>query len=82
MSFAKPINCLDLIFVKKNLVASLELGLTALGVDAVFTLCCDFIQVQRICFNTCLDLSYQVLGCHMIRQKAQVGDAGPNEICL
>jgi len=37
-------------------VASLELGLTALGVDAVFTLCCDFIQV---------------LGCHMIRQKAQ-----------
>jgi len=42
--------------LQKNLVASLELGLTALGVDAVFTLCCDFIQV---------------LGCHMIRQKQQ-----------
>jgi len=42
--------------LQKNLVASLELGLTAIGVDAVFTLCCDFIQV---------------LGCHMIRQKLQ-----------
>merc|ERR1712013_368093 len=42
--------------LQKNLVASLELGLAGLGVDAVFTLCCDFIQV---------------LGCHMIRQKAQ-----------
>ena len=32
--------------LQKNLVASLELGLTTLGVDAVFTLCCDFIQVS------------------------------------
>jgi len=42
--------------LQKNLVASLELGLTSLGVDSVFTLCCDFIQV---------------LGCHMVRQKQQ-----------
>ena len=33
--------------LQKNLVASLELGLTTLGVDAVFTLCCDFIQVSQ-----------------------------------
>ena len=30
-----------------NLVNSLQLGLTSLGVDSVFTLCCDFIQVQQ-----------------------------------
>ena len=35
-------------FVQKNLVASLELGLAGLGVDAVFTLCCDFIQVRDL----------------------------------
>lgn len=29
----------------KNLMASLELGLTGIGVDSVHTLCCDFIQV-------------------------------------
>jgi len=40
--------------LQKNLVASLELGLTSVGVDTVFTLCCDFIQV---------------LGCYMVRQK-------------
>jgi len=31
--------------LQKNLVASLELGLTSLGVDTVYSLCCDFIQV-------------------------------------
>ena len=31
--------------LQKNLVASLELGLTSIGVDSVYTLCCDFIQV-------------------------------------
>ena len=35
-------------FAQKNLVASLELGLAGLGVDAVFTLCCDFIQVRDL----------------------------------
>merc|ERR1719341_3193503 len=42
--------------LQKNLVASLELGLTSIGVDTVYTLCCDFIQV---------------LGCYMVRQKIQ-----------
>ena len=32
--------------LQKNLVASLELGLTSVGVDTVYTLCCDFIQVR------------------------------------
>jgi len=40
--------------LQKNLVASLELGLTSVGVDTVYTLCCDFIQV---------------LGCYMVRQN-------------
>lgn len=31
--------------LQKNLIASLELGLTGIGVDSVYTLCCDFIQV-------------------------------------
>ena len=31
--------------LQKNLVASLELGLTSLGVDNVYSLCCDFVQV-------------------------------------
>ena len=31
--------------LQKNLVASLELGLTSIGVDTVYTLCCDFLQV-------------------------------------
>ena len=31
--------------LQKNLMASLELGLTGIGVDTVYTLCCDFIQV-------------------------------------
>jgi hypothetical protein len=31
--------------LQENLVNSLQLGLTSLGVDNVFTLCCDFIQV-------------------------------------
>ena len=57
-------------------MASLELGLAALGVDAVFTLCCDFIQVIiRVLLNRLSHLSHQVLGCHMIRQKAQVRNA-------
>jgi hypothetical protein len=30
--------------LQKNLVASLELGLTTVGVDTVYSLCCDFIQ--------------------------------------
>jgi len=42
--------------LQKNLVASLELGLTNIGVDTVYTLCCDFIQV---------------LGCYMVRHKLQ-----------
>jgi len=42
--------------LQKNLVASLELGLISIGVDAVYTLCCDFIQV---------------LGCYIVRQKLQ-----------
>ena len=75
----------NLSFAQKNLVASLELGLAGLGVDAVFTLCCDFIQVRdlilivspfscdlRNFFCRIYLLSFQVLGCHMIRQKAQV----------
>lgn len=33
--------------LQKNLVASLELGLTNIGVDTVYTLCCDFIQVSK-----------------------------------
>ena len=33
--------------LQKNLVASLELGLTNIGVDTVYTLCCDFIQVSE-----------------------------------
>ena len=33
--------------LQKNLVASLELGLTSIGVDTVYTLCCDFIQVFK-----------------------------------
>ena len=31
--------------LQKNLVASLELGLTTVGVDTVYSLCCDFVQV-------------------------------------
>ena len=31
----------------KNLMASLQLGLTGIGVDSVYTLCCDFIQVKK-----------------------------------
>jgi hypothetical protein len=31
--------------LQKNLMASLELGLTGIGVDTVYTLCCDFVQV-------------------------------------
>ena len=31
--------------LQKNLVASLKLGLTSIGVDTVYTLCCDFLQV-------------------------------------
>jgi len=42
--------------LQKNLVASLELGLTTVGVDTVYTLCCDFIQV---------------LGCYMVRQNTR-----------
>jgi hypothetical protein len=34
--------------LQENLVNSLQLGLTSLGVDNVFTLCCDFIQVLLI----------------------------------
>ena len=33
--------------LQKNLVASLELGLTTIGVDNVYTLCCDFLQVNH-----------------------------------
>ncbi len=32
--------------LQKNLVLSLELGLTSIGVDVVYQLCCDFIQVS------------------------------------
>merc|ERR1719204_1820633 len=42
--------------LQKNLVARLELGFTSIGVDTVYTLCCDFIQV---------------LGCYMVRHKLQ-----------
>ena len=52
--------CPDLVRIQKNLVASLELGLTALGVDAVFTLCCDFIQVF---FDTCSSLAVTSYEC-------------------
>ena len=31
--------------LQKNLMASLELGLSGIGVDSVYTLSCDFIQV-------------------------------------
>lgn len=31
--------------LRRNLIASLELGLTSIGVDAVYLLCCDFVQV-------------------------------------
>ena len=37
--------------LQKNLVASLELGLTSIGVDTVYTLCCDFLQVSIIRLN-------------------------------
>lgn len=40
--------------LQKNLVASLELGLTSVGVDTVYSLSCDFIQV---------------LCCYIIRSK-------------
>ena len=33
--------------LQKNLIASLELGLLGIGVDSVYMLCCDFIQVLR-----------------------------------
>ena len=32
--------------LQQSLVTSLQLGLTNLGVDPVFSLCCDFIQVN------------------------------------
>ena len=32
--------------LQQSLVNSLQLGLTSLGVDPVFSLCCDFIQVS------------------------------------
>ena len=31
--------------LRKNLIGSLELGLTGIGGDSVYTICCDFIQV-------------------------------------
>ena len=31
--------------MRRNLILSLELGFTTLGVDAVFVLCSDFVQV-------------------------------------
>ncbi len=31
--------------MRRNLILSLELGFTTLGVDSVFVLCCDFVQV-------------------------------------
>ena len=31
--------------LQKNLMASLQLGLTGIGVDSVYILCCDFLQV-------------------------------------
>jgi hypothetical protein len=37
--------------LQENLVNSLQLGLTTLGVDAVFILCCDFIQVRYFFHN-------------------------------
>jgi len=40
--------------LQQSLVNSLQLGLTSLGVDPVFSLCCDFIQV---------------LGCYMVRNQ-------------
>lgn len=36
--------------LQQSLVTSLQLGLTNLGVDPVFSLCCDFIQVIKYCF--------------------------------
>eukprot|EP00094_Tigriopus_californicus_P000138 TCALIF_00134-PA protein Name:"Similar to xpo4 Exportin-4 (Xenopus laevis)" AED:0.05 eAED:0.05 QI:354/0.88/0.9/1/1/1/10/107/1127 len=42
--------------LQQNLIRSLELGLTTIGVDNVFTLCCDFIQV---------------LCCYLLRSKKQ-----------
>ena len=32
--------------MRRNLILSLELGFTTLGVDAVFVLCSDFVQVS------------------------------------
>ena len=61
--------------LQKNLVASLELGLTSIGVDTVYTLCCDFLQVSIIRLNladySLFLSSLQVLGCYMVRQKLQ-----------
>ena len=37
--------------LQQSLVNSLQLGLTSLGVDPVFSLCCDFIQVRYFIFN-------------------------------
>jgi len=42
--------------LQQNLVSSLRLGLTSLGVDPVFSLCCDFVQV---------------LGCYMVRNNVR-----------
>jgi len=42
--------------LQQSLVTSLHLGLTSLGVDPVFSLCCDFIQV---------------LGCYMVRNQVR-----------
>ena len=44
--------------MERNLIRSLELGLTTLGVDSVYVLCCDFIQV---------------LGCHFVRTPESKG---------
>ena len=49
----------------------MELGLTSIGVDTVYTLCCDFIQVFKEIKQTEVIFSCQVLGCYMVRQKIQ-----------
>ena len=45
--------------MRRNLILSLELGFTTLGVDAVFVLCSDFVQVGS-CRTSCAKMRYTV----------------------
>ena len=42
--------------LQKNLMASLQLGLTGIGVDSIHILCCDFIQVSLVKFVKILEI--------------------------